>query len=71
MNVLGGEGGTRHSHDAPHWKHPRRRLIHPSAWNRNSANFALPEFSEVHIPALCVAPALCRNSYVENRKFVV
>jgi hypothetical protein len=22
-------------------------LIHPSAWNRNSANFALTEFSEV------------------------
>jgi hypothetical protein len=26
----------------------------------NSANFALPKFSEVHIPALCVV--LCRAS---------
>src|SRR5215204_534347 len=44
----------------------RRRSIHPSAWNRNSANFAFIEFSEVDIPALCVAPSLCaRNSYVE------
>jgi hypothetical protein len=41
-------------------------LIHRSAWNINSANFAFREFSEVDIPALCVAPSLCgRNSYVE------
>jgi hypothetical protein len=26
-------------------------LIHPSAWNWNSANFALTEFSEVVLPA--------------------
>jgi hypothetical protein len=25
--------------------------IHPSAWNRNSANFAFTEFSEVRAPA--------------------
>jgi hypothetical protein len=32
----------------------------------NSANFAIRKFSEVDIPALCVAPSLCgRNSYVE------
>jgi hypothetical protein len=35
-------------------------VIHPSAWNRNSANFAFWAFSEVHIPALCVV--LCRAS---------
>jgi len=41
-------------------------LIHRSAWNRNSANFAYPEFSEVHIPALCVASSpYGRDSYVE------
>ena len=40
--------------------------IHRSAWNKNSANFAFWAFSEVDIPALCVAPSLCgRNSYVE------
>jgi len=43
-----------------------RRLIHRSAWNRNSANFAFWAFSEVDTPALCVALSLCgRNSYVE------
>jgi len=26
-------------------------LIHPSAWNRNSANFAVTEFSEVRLCA--------------------
>ena len=41
-------------------------LIHRSAWNMFSANFAYPEFSEVGIPALCVAPSLCgRILYVE------
>src|SRR5687768_16412664 len=41
-------------------------VIHRSAWNINSANFACTEFSEVDISALCVAPSLCgRNSYVE------
>jgi hypothetical protein len=31
-----------------------------------NANFTLSEFSEVGIPALCVAPSLCgRNSYVQ------
>src|SRR5919112_2617627 len=35
-------------------------LIHSSAWNRISANFAFWAFSEVHIPALCVV--LCRTS---------
>jgi hypothetical protein len=41
-------------------------LIHRSSWNIDSANFASPEFSEVDIAALCVAPSLCgRHSYVE------
>jgi hypothetical protein len=31
-----------------------RALIHPSAWKRNSANFAITEFSEVACPS---APA--------------
>jgi hypothetical protein len=35
-------------------------LIHPSAQNKNSAHFAFPNFSEVHILALCVV--LCRAS---------
>src|SRR5215213_6279746 len=30
-------------------RHIGRRLIHPSAWKGNSANFALTEFSEVRL----------------------
>ena len=41
-------------------------LIHPIAWNMDSANFALPGFSEVDTAALCVAPSQSgKNSYVE------
>ena len=40
-------------------------LIHRSAWKGYSRNFAYPEFSEVPIPALCLAPSLCGGiSYV-------
>jgi hypothetical protein len=46
-------GPPRHPHDAgtTMGAAPRRRLIQRSAWNRNSAklNFALKEFSEVHV----------------------
>ena len=41
-------------------------IIHPTSQKGDSANFACCEFSEIDIPALCVAPSLCgRNSYVE------
>jgi hypothetical protein len=34
-------------------------LIHPSAWNRNSANFAITEFSEVRTRYLRVSSFRC------------
>jgi hypothetical protein len=41
--------------------------IHRSAWKEDSRNFTLSSFSEVYIPALCVAPSLCGgDSSVEN-----
>src|SRR5215212_11388957 len=49
-----------------------RELIHRSTWKELSANFAFPEFSEIHILALCVEPILCSSSsYVEYRRFIV
>ena len=46
----------------------RNPPIHSGARKDDSANyFACTEFSEVDIPALCVAPSLCsRLSYVET-----
>src|SRR5215211_373525 len=40
-----------HQHDASRTSlaHMRLPAIHPSAWKRSSANFVMPEFSEVRI----------------------
>jgi hypothetical protein len=32
-----------------HRRIPQVWMIHPTAWNRNSRNFAFTEFSEVHL----------------------
>jgi hypothetical protein len=52
--AFSGRGATREGIGSSRRRRPKEErltwcaLIHPSAWKKNSANFALTEFSEVH-----------------------